>query len=130
MAAILGDRNHPLKRIQQANIIVLSAERLPVQEVALCAGVIRPAVWRWQVRYADQGVDGLLRDKTHKSGRARLPIATTAEEAVSGASGRIGSVSQPSGGPRWPKRTSAASSPVCSRPYGQGIEGPDRDSVP
>ncbi len=27
------------------------------------AGVGRPAVWRWQARHAEQGVDGLLRDK-------------------------------------------------------------------
>ena len=45
------------------------ADRLPVQEVARRAGVSRPAVWRWQARYAEQGVDGLLRDKTHKPGR-------------------------------------------------------------
>ncbi|WP_159074529.1 helix-turn-helix domain-containing protein, partial [Azospirillum brasilense] len=63
LAALLSDRNRPLKHVQRANIIVLSAERLPVQEVARRAGVSRPAVWRWQVRYAEQGVDGLLRDK-------------------------------------------------------------------
>ncbi|HYD69317.1 IS630 family transposase [Azospirillum sp.] len=79
LAAILGDRNRPLKHVQRANIIVLSAERLPVQEVARRAGVSRPAVWRWQVRYAEQGVDGLLRDKTRKPGRAPLPRATVAK---------------------------------------------------
>ena len=79
LAAILGDRNRPLKHGQRANIIMLSAERLPVQEVARRAGVSRPAVWRWQVRYAEQGVDGLLRDKTRKPGRAPLPTATVAK---------------------------------------------------
>jgi hypothetical protein len=34
LAAILGDRNRPLKHGERANIIMLSAERLPVQEVA------------------------------------------------------------------------------------------------
>ncbi|NUB29806.1 IS630 family transposase [Azospirillum brasilense] len=79
LAAILGDRNRPLKHVQRANIIVFSAERLPVQEVARRAGVSRPAVWRWQVRYAEQGVDGLLRDKTRKPGRAPLPTTTVAK---------------------------------------------------
>nr|WP_280109875.1 helix-turn-helix domain-containing protein [Azospirillum sp. B506] len=59
LAALLGDRNLPHKHVQRVNIIVLSAERLPVQEVARRAGVSRPAVWRWQVRYAEQGVDAL-----------------------------------------------------------------------
>jgi transposase len=43
------------------------------QEVARRAGVSRPLVWRWQARYAEQGVDGLLRDAghaTHWTGRA------------------------------------------------------------
>lgn len=73
LVAILGDRNRPLKHIQRVNIIVLSAERLAVQEVARRAGVSRPTVWRWQVRYAEQGVDGLLRDKMRKPVRAPLP---------------------------------------------------------
>ncbi|CAA9294055.1 MAG: Mobile element protein [uncultured Chloroflexia bacterium] len=64
--------------MQRANIVLLSAERLPVLEVVRRAGVSRPAVWRWQVRYAEQGVDGLLRDKARKPGRARLPAATVA----------------------------------------------------
>ncbi len=46
--------------------------RLPVAEVARRVGVSRPAVWRWQRRYAEQGVDGLLRDKTRKPGTPPL----------------------------------------------------------
>jgi len=79
LAAILGDRNRPQKHVQRATLIVLSAERLPVLEVARRAGVSRPAVWRWQVHYAEQGVDGLLRDKTRKPGKAPLPPATVAK---------------------------------------------------
>jgi len=78
LIAVLGDRNRPLKHVQRAKIVLLSAERLPVLEVAHRAGVCRSAVWRWQVRYAGQGVDGLLRDKTRKPGRARLSTATVA----------------------------------------------------
>ncbi|KAA0675657.1 IS630 family transposase, partial [Roseomonas genomospecies 6] len=42
LAAILGDRNRPHKHVQRVNIIMLSAERLAVQEVARRAGVSRP----------------------------------------------------------------------------------------
>jgi hypothetical protein len=41
--------------------------------------VSRPAVWRWQQRFAEQGVDGLLRDKTRKPGKKPLPAATVAQ---------------------------------------------------
>jgi hypothetical protein len=50
-----------------------------VLEVARRAGVSRPAAWRWQQRYADEGVDGLLRDKTRKLGRAPLSQKVVAE---------------------------------------------------
>jgi hypothetical protein len=64
--------------MQRADIVLLSAERLPVLEVVRRAGVSRAAVWRWQVRYAEQSVDGLLRDKTRKPGRVHLLAATVA----------------------------------------------------
>jgi transposase len=62
--------------VRRVNIILLSAERLPVPEVARRAGVSRPAVGRWQRRYAEQRVDELLRDKTRKRDRAPLTTAT------------------------------------------------------
>ena len=79
LAAVVGDRSRPLKHIQRARIVLYSAERVSVAEVARRAGVSRPAVWRWQLRYAEQGVDGLLRDKTRKPGKAPLPAATVAK---------------------------------------------------
>ncbi len=62
LAEIIGSRSRPLKHILRARIVLLSAERLSVQEVARQAGVSRPAVWRWQQRYGEEGVEGLLRD--------------------------------------------------------------------
>ena len=78
LLAIVADRNRPLKHVHRARIILISADRLPVLEVARQAGVSRPAVWRWQARYAEQGVDGLLRDKTRKPGRAPLSAKVVA----------------------------------------------------
>ncbi len=79
LLAIVGDRNRRLKHVQRAKVVLHSAERLPVLEVARRAGVSRPAVWRWQQRYGEQGVDGLLRDKTRKPGRAPLSPKTVAK---------------------------------------------------
>jgi transposase len=72
LAAIVGDRNRPQKHVVRARIALLSADRLDVAAVARRAGSSRPAVWRWQRRYAEAGVDGLLRDKTRKPGKAPL----------------------------------------------------------
>ena len=65
--------------MQRAHVVLCSADRLPVQEVARRASVSRPAVWRWQARYAEQGVEGLLRDKTRKPGRAPLSAKVVAK---------------------------------------------------
>lgn len=78
IAAITADRNRPQKHIQRARIVLLSADRFSVAEVARQAAASRPAVWRWQARYAQAGVDGLLRDKTRRPGRAPMPTATVA----------------------------------------------------
>ena len=78
LAANIDDRNRPLKHIQRAQIILFSADRLPVLQVAQRAGTSRPAVWRWQKRYAEAGVKGLLRDKTRPPGRKPVPTATVA----------------------------------------------------
>ena len=78
LAAIVKDRNRSQKHVQRARIILLSTERLTVLEVAARSGASRPSVWRWQRRFAEQGVDGLLRDKTRKPGKAPLSPATIA----------------------------------------------------
>src|SRR6516162_4373958 len=79
LLAIVADRNRPLKHVQRAKIILCSAERVPVLDVARRTGASRPAVWRWQARYAEQGIDGLLRDKTRKPGCAPLSAKVVAK---------------------------------------------------
>ena len=79
LAAIVEDRNRPQKHVQRATIILLSAERLTAVAIAARSGASRPSVWRWQQRFAEEGVDGLLRDKTRKPGRAPLAPATIAK---------------------------------------------------
>jgi transposase len=76
LAAIAGDRSRPHKHVLRARIILHSADRLPVQRVAQRAGVSRPAVWRWQCRFAELGVDGLLREKPRVPGKPPLPRET------------------------------------------------------
>ena len=79
LAAVVGDRNRPQKHVQRARIVLLSAARLSVRTVASQVGVSRPSVWRWQQRFAEAGVDGLLRDKTRKPGKTPLLAETVAK---------------------------------------------------
>jgi len=67
------DRNQPQKHAERARVVLASAAGDPVQRVAGLLGVSRPMVWRWQQRFAEAGVEGLLRDKTRQPGK--LPIA-------------------------------------------------------
>jgi hypothetical protein len=77
LEASVGDRNRLLKHVQHARIFLLSAKRRSVLQVVVRAGVSRPAVWRGQRRYAEAGVEGLLRDKTRPPGKrpVRHPIS-------------------------------------------------------
>ncbi len=47
-----------------------------MQQVAALLGISRPMVWRWQQRFAEEGVDGLLHDKTRKPGQPPIPAET------------------------------------------------------
>lgn len=79
LRAIIGDRSRAFKHIQRARIILASDRQAQVLRVAESVGCSRPAVWRWQQRYAEKGVDGLLRDKTRKPGTPPIPPETVAQ---------------------------------------------------
>ena len=78
LAAIASDRNRPRKHVERARVVLASAAGGLVQRVAVQLGLSRPMVWRWQQRFAEQGVDGLLRDKTRKPGKAPIAAETVA----------------------------------------------------
>jgi transposase len=79
LAAIVGDRSRPLKHVQRARIVLHSADLRPALEISRRAGVSRPAVWRWQRHYAEEGVDRLLREGSRKPGKAPVAVATVAK---------------------------------------------------
>src|SRR6185437_3233089 len=78
LEAIVSDRNQPLKHVQRAPVVLAAAERGPLQPVASRLGISRPMVWRWQQRFAEEGADGLLRDKTRKPGKPPISAETVA----------------------------------------------------
>src|SRR5436853_5353618 len=79
LAAIAADRNRARKHVERARIVLASADRGPTQRVAQSIGVSRPTVWRWQQRFAEAGVEGLLRDKTRKPGKALIAADKAAQ---------------------------------------------------
>ena len=78
LAAIVADRNRPRKHVERVRIVLASADRGSTQTVARTVGVSRPTVWRWQQRFAETGVEGLLRDRTRKPGKAPIAGETVA----------------------------------------------------
>jgi len=67
LEAIVGDRNAPQKQVWRAAIVLLSADGLGSVEIMRRTGKSKTCVWRWQERFAEGGVDSLLRDKTRPS---------------------------------------------------------------
>jgi len=64
LLAVVADRNSPQKHVWRARIVLLTAEGHGTSEIMRRACVAKTAVWRWQERFMQAGVDGLLRDKT------------------------------------------------------------------
>ena len=64
-------RRQAVKHVLRARIVLLSDEELSVLEVARQAGVSRPMVWRWQQRFAEEGLDGLCATRHGRPARRR-----------------------------------------------------------
>jgi transposase len=79
--AVDGDRGRPqpaARHDERVPVVLASVDRHSPQQVAHSIGVSRPTVWRWQQRFAENGVKGLLRDKTRKSGKPPIAAEITA----------------------------------------------------
>ena len=74
LEAIVSDRGAPQKHVWRAQIILATADGCGTAEIMRRSGKAKPVVWTWQARFMAEGVDGLLRDKTRKPGKAPRPI--------------------------------------------------------
>src|ERR1700693_2159930 len=68
-----ADRNGLRKWVCRAEIVLATADRLGTSAIMRRTGKSKPCVWRWQERYIDEGVEGLMRDKTRPSRKPPLP---------------------------------------------------------
>lgn len=67
---IIKDRNSAQKHSWRAEVVVLTSEGVGTNEIMRRTGTSKTCVWRWQERFMQEGVEGLLRDKTRPS---RIP---------------------------------------------------------
>jgi hypothetical protein len=74
LAALVKDRNTPQKHVWRAEIVLLSAEGVGTNEIMRRTGTSKTCVWRWQERFMEEGLEGLLRDKTRPSRFPRSPM--------------------------------------------------------
>jgi transposase len=80
LEGVVKDRSAAQKHVWRAAIILLSADGVGTHEIMRRTGKSKTCVWRWQERFMEEGVDGLLRDKTRPS---RIPpLGTDVAECV------------------------------------------------
>ena len=72
LAAIVANRNSPQKHVWRARIVLLTADGLGTAAIMRQTGKSKSVVWRWQERFMQAGVYGLLRDKTRPSRKPPL----------------------------------------------------------
>ena len=76
---IVADRNSAQKHVWRAQIVLASADGLGTTAIMRSTGKDKKTVWRWQARFAEAGVDGLLRDATRPPGKAPVAADKVAE---------------------------------------------------
>jgi transposase len=76
LEAIVADRNSPRKCCWRADIVLATADGLGTNAIMRRTGKSKPCVWRWQERYIEEGVSGLLHDKTRPTRIAPLAVET------------------------------------------------------
>ena len=81
LEAIVANRNSRQKHVWRARIVLLTANGLGTNEIMREAGISKVTVWRWQERFMQAGVEGLLHDKTRPPRIPPLP-ASVRERAL------------------------------------------------
>ena len=79
--ALVKERNAPQKHVWRAQIVLLTVEGLGTSAIMRETAKSKTCVWRWQERFASEGFEGLLRDKTRPSRIPKLD-SSVAERVV------------------------------------------------
>ncbi len=76
---VVTDGNSRQKHVWRSRIVLLSADGLGTNAIVRATGKTKKTIWRWQDRFAEAGVSGLLADKTRPPGKAPVAEAKVAE---------------------------------------------------
>ena len=79
---VAADRNTPQKHVWLAQIVLLSADGVGTMEIMRRTVQSKPTVWRWQARFAAEGVESLLRDEMRPPGKQPLAAALIRQAAT------------------------------------------------
>jgi transposase len=79
LEAIISGRNTPQKHVWRARIVLLTADGSGTHGIMATTGKSKTCVWRWQARFPEAGVKGLLSDKTRPPGKTPVPADKVAE---------------------------------------------------
>src|SRR6187402_3407633 len=79
LCAVVADPKSPQKHVWRARIVLLSGEGLGTSAIMAATTKSKTCVWRWQERFMQAGVDGLLRDKSRPPGKAPIAPERVAE---------------------------------------------------
>ncbi|HVK91095.1 MAG TPA: IS630 family transposase [Mycoplana sp.] len=79
LQAIVANPKSSQKHVWRARIILLSSDGHGTAAIMAETGTSKTCVWRWQSRFMEEGVDGLLHDKTRPPGIAPTPAEKVAE---------------------------------------------------
>ena len=72
LESLVANRNTPAKVVWRAKIILATARGLGTMAICKESGKTKKTVWRWQERYAEEGIEGIERDKTQPPGTPPL----------------------------------------------------------
>ena len=73
LEAIVADRNTKQQHGWRARLILESGDGFGTMEIMRRTGKSKTCVWRWQQRYMEEGVGGLLYDATRPPGTPPVP---------------------------------------------------------
>src|SRR4051812_3425955 len=79
LEAIVSDRNTSQKYAWRSRIILLTGAGVGTNGIMAATGKSKTTVWRWQERFAEAGVEGLLSDKTRPPGKPPVAGARVAD---------------------------------------------------
>jgi len=109
LEALASNGNTPQKIARRARIVLLTADGMSVNAIMREAKASKTSVWNWPKRFLEAGVDGLLKDKSKKPGKA--PLAAVVKAKVV----EMAATSRPENATHWSLRMLAEANGISAR---------------